>query len=176
MAAKVGARLLALFTMLLIQVAGSTSGNAQAVYPTHSVRLIVSFPAGSTTDILGRLLADQLSKKWKVPVVVENIAGAAGQIGTGRVARADSDGYTLIVSPPRPTCHTQSPLQEFELRSHSTRANRPSCTGPLWPYGTQRSRPRIIEGFYRLRQVTPRKAYLRLAGCWIHFAPHHQAF
>ena len=86
--------------MFLIQIAGSTSGVAQTGFPSHTVRLVVSFPAGSATDIIGRLLADRLGRKWHVSVVVENITGAAGQIGTGRVARAEPDGYTLIVSPP----------------------------------------------------------------------------
>ena len=73
---------------------------AQVEFPARTVRLIVSFPAGSATDLMGRLLADRLSRRWGVSVVVENVTGAAGQIGTGRVARADPDGYTLIVSPP----------------------------------------------------------------------------
>jgi tripartite-type tricarboxylate transporter receptor subunit TctC len=60
----------------------------------------VSFPPGSTTDLVTRLLADRLNRKWDVPVVVENVSGAAGQIGTGRVFQATPDGYTLIVSPP----------------------------------------------------------------------------
>ena len=73
---------------------------AQPNYPSRSVRIVVSFPAGSATDIVARLLADRLTQKWSVPVVVENVPGAAGQIGTGRVVRSAPDGYTLIVSPP----------------------------------------------------------------------------
>jgi len=94
----VGVRLLAASTLCLLYVARPCV--AQTDFPSRTVRLVVAFPAGSATDIIGRLLADRLGRSWHVPVVVENVTGAAGQIGTGRVARAEPDGYTLIVSPP----------------------------------------------------------------------------
>ncbi len=80
--------------------ASTFASTAQQNYPSRSVRIVVSFPAGSATDIVARLLADRLTQKWSVPVIVENVPGAAGQIGTGRVVRSAPDGYTLIVSPP----------------------------------------------------------------------------
>ena len=80
--------------------ASTFASTAQQNYPSRSVRIVVSFPAGSATDIVARLLADRLTQKWTVPVIVENVPGAAGQIGTGRVVRSAPDGYTLIVSPP----------------------------------------------------------------------------
>jgi tripartite-type tricarboxylate transporter receptor subunit TctC len=91
-------RALALSATLLLS--GPTTGIAQVQFPSRTVRLVVSFPPGSATDLVARLLADRLGRTWAVPVVVETITGAAGQIGTGRVARAEPDGYTLIVSPP----------------------------------------------------------------------------
>lgn len=69
---------------------------AQADYPSRPVKLIVPFPAGGTSDVMGRMIADELSKAFKQPVVVENIAGAGGVIGTDRGAKAAPDGYTLI--------------------------------------------------------------------------------
>jgi tripartite-type tricarboxylate transporter receptor subunit TctC len=96
----VGFRLPAASMMCLMHLAGLAPCVAQTDFPSRTVRLVVAFPAGSATDIIGRLLADRLSRNWRVPVVVENVAGAAGQIGTGRVARAEPDGYMLIVSPP----------------------------------------------------------------------------
>jgi tripartite-type tricarboxylate transporter receptor subunit TctC len=81
-------------------IAAAAPAAAQAPYPSRSVKLVVSFPPGSGTDIVARLLADRLTRKWDVAVVVENVPGAAGQIGTGRVVRSAPDGYTLIVSPP----------------------------------------------------------------------------
>ena len=96
----IGARLIPALTAFFLLVAGSAPSVAQTDFPSRTVRLVVSFPAGSATDIIGRLLADRLSRTWRVSVVVENVSGAAGQIGTSRVARAEPDGYTLIVSPP----------------------------------------------------------------------------
>jgi tripartite-type tricarboxylate transporter receptor subunit TctC len=69
---------------------------AQADYPNKPVKIIVPFPAGGTSDIMGRMIADELSKSLKQPFVVENIGGAGGIIGTEKGARAAPDGYTLI--------------------------------------------------------------------------------
>jgi len=67
-------------------------------WPSRPVRIIVPYAAGGGSDALGRLVAKQLSETFKQPFVVENRAGAAGTIGSGAVARAEPDGYTLVVS------------------------------------------------------------------------------
>jgi len=69
---------------------------AQADYPSKPVKIIVPFPAGGTSDVMGRLVADELGKLLKQPFIVENIAGAGGVIGTDKGAKAAPDGYTLI--------------------------------------------------------------------------------
>ncbi len=79
-----------------------TPSHAQDAYPTAVVKVVVPAAAGSTTDTLARLTADQLGQKWGKPVVVENIAGGAMNIGADRVARAAPDGHTLLVAPPSP--------------------------------------------------------------------------
>jgi len=66
-------------------------------YPTRQVALVVPFPAGGPTDTIARLLAEQMTKTLGQPVVVENVPGANGNIGVGRVARAAPDGHTLII-------------------------------------------------------------------------------
>ncbi len=65
-------------------------------YPTKPIRYIVPFPAGASPDIVGRLMADRLSRIWGQQVVVDNRAGAGGTVGAGIAARAAADGYTLF--------------------------------------------------------------------------------
>ncbi|MGY2489208.1 Bug family tripartite tricarboxylate transporter substrate binding protein [Cupriavidus sp. CP313] len=67
-------------------------------WPTRPVRVIVPFPAGGTSDLMGRMIADQLSKALKQPFIVENKGGAGGTIGSEQAAKAPADGYTLLLS------------------------------------------------------------------------------
>ena len=69
---------------------------AQADYPSKPVKVIVAFPPGGTSDVMARMLADELSKSLKQPFVVENIGGAGGTIGVERALKLPADGYTLI--------------------------------------------------------------------------------
>jgi tripartite-type tricarboxylate transporter receptor subunit TctC len=69
---------------------------AQA-YPTRPITIVVAYPPGAATDIVARILSENLPGALGQPVIVENVAGANGSIGAGRVARAAPDGYTLIV-------------------------------------------------------------------------------
>ena len=71
---------------------------AQGAFPDRPVRLIIAFPPGGPTDLIGRLLAQRLSAQWGQPVVVDNRPGASGTIGSVAVARAAPDGYTLVFS------------------------------------------------------------------------------
>ncbi len=66
-------------------------------YPTKPIRMIVPLTPGSGADIAGRIIAKHLGDAWKQPVIVENRAGAGGQIGTQAVVKADADGYTILV-------------------------------------------------------------------------------
>src|SRR6476660_3077196 len=73
-------------------------GLAQAAYPSRTIKMIVPYPAGGTTDFLGRLVADQLKSGLNATVVVENKPGAATALGAEQVARAEPDGYTLLMA------------------------------------------------------------------------------
>lgn len=67
-------------------------------YPARPVKALVGFPAGGANDVLGRIIARQLTTAMGQPVVVENVIGAGGTIGAATVARARPDGYTLLVA------------------------------------------------------------------------------
>jgi tripartite-type tricarboxylate transporter receptor subunit TctC len=75
---------------------------AQDAYPSRLVKIILPSAPGSTTDMLARLIADQLAQKWGKPVIVENISGGGMSIGATQVFRAAPDGYTLFICPPSP--------------------------------------------------------------------------
>ena len=66
-------------------------------YPSRVITLVVPFPAGSTTDLVGRILSEELSKAAGQQVVIDNRGGAGGVVGTEAVARAEPDGYTLLM-------------------------------------------------------------------------------
>lgn len=66
-------------------------------YPDRPITVVVAYPPGGSTDLTGRAVADQLSKKLGVPVIVENVGGAGGAIGAHKVSRATPDGYTVLL-------------------------------------------------------------------------------
>ncbi|MBO0742042.1 MAG: tripartite tricarboxylate transporter substrate binding protein, partial [Hyphomicrobiaceae bacterium] len=70
--------------------------------PTRLVRIIVPFPAGGTADALPRIVAEKLAEEWRQPVIIDNRAGAGGNIGAEAVASSPADGYVLLASPPGP--------------------------------------------------------------------------
>lgn len=71
---------------------------AQDTYPSRPVKLVAPFPAAGPLDVIARLVAARLTEQWQSPVVVENVTGATGSIGTNAVARAAPDGYTLLIT------------------------------------------------------------------------------
>ena len=87
---------LALWAMLVAALSTSNSASAQA-YPSRTVRIIVAYQPGQGTDVLTRYLAQLLSQSMHESFIVENRAGAGGQIGTSEAARASPDGYTLVM-------------------------------------------------------------------------------
>src|SRR5206468_13043841 len=66
-----------------------------------TIKLVVPYPAGGATDVIGRIVADRLSALWHASVIVENVAGAAANIGMDRVAKGATDGSTLFIGPPQ---------------------------------------------------------------------------
>src|SRR3954462_14500396 len=89
-------------------------------YPSKPVHLVLPFPPGGGTDILGRLIADKLSANLGQPVVAENRGGAGGNVGAEAAARSAPDGYTIVLVAPSlaisPTLYTKlnyDPVKDF---------------------------------------------------------------
>jgi tripartite-type tricarboxylate transporter receptor subunit TctC len=76
----------------------SGSAISQPAYPNRTIKMVVPYPAGGTTDLLGRLVADQLKTGLGATVIVENKPGAGTLLGAEQVARAEPDGYTLLIA------------------------------------------------------------------------------
>ncbi|MFM2084686.1 MAG: hypothetical protein RLY95_1504 [Pseudomonadota bacterium] len=89
-------KILTLIAAAITAVGLVTSAFAQSDYPNKPVKIIVPFPAGGTSDVMGRLVAEELTKILKQPFVVENVGGAGGVIGTEKGAKSAPDGYTII--------------------------------------------------------------------------------
>ena len=104
----IGAALIATLTL--------TSGGAAQDYPNRTVKIIVPFPAGGTADAMPRVVADWLSRKWGQGVVIENRAGAGGNVGAEAAFRSDPDGYILFSAPPPPLVynHVLNPKLNFD--------------------------------------------------------------
>lgn len=77
---------------------GAVTAHAQAAYPSKPVQLVIPFPPGGATDVIGRLVATQLAVQLGQPVVIDNRAGAGTVVGAAYVAKAEPDGYTLLIS------------------------------------------------------------------------------
>jgi tripartite-type tricarboxylate transporter receptor subunit TctC len=91
-------RYLALAALLIGIGAAATTVHAQESYPARSIKMICGFPAGSSLDVITRIYAAKLEKTLGQPVVVENRAGASGNLAAETVARSAPDGYTLLTN------------------------------------------------------------------------------
>jgi tripartite-type tricarboxylate transporter receptor subunit TctC len=90
----------ALLASIAVTAVCGTSQSAAAAdaYPSRRITLVIPYPAGGATDVLGRLLANKLTEAWKTTVVVENKSGGGGVVGNDFVAKAQPDGYTVLLA------------------------------------------------------------------------------
>ena len=84
-------------TLLLALLLAGTAATARADYPERAITMIVPFAAGGPTDTVGRLVAEAMTRELGQQVIVENVGGAGGTLGAARVAKAEPDGYTLLM-------------------------------------------------------------------------------
>jgi tripartite-type tricarboxylate transporter receptor subunit TctC len=86
------------FSLLLVSAGAHAMDNSlAAAYPQRPVRLVVPYPPGGTADVMARLMAQKLGEQWRATVVADNRGGAGGTIATELVARAEPNGYTLLL-------------------------------------------------------------------------------
>ena len=85
---------------------GAETAAAADPYPSRVITLIVPYAAGGASDTVGRILAESMSQTFGQQVIVENVGGASGTIGAARVAKADPDGYTLLLHTPSHATNT----------------------------------------------------------------------
>jgi tripartite-type tricarboxylate transporter receptor subunit TctC len=100
-------------------LAAPAIARAEAKYPDRTIRLVVPFPAGGATDVVGRMFADKLTQRLGQTVIVDNKSGAAGSIGAVEVKNAKPDGYTLLVATSsthaiNPTAFVQPPYDPIK--------------------------------------------------------------
>lgn len=103
----------------LLLAASSLAAAAQGAYPGKAIRILVGSPPGGPSDITTRVFGEQLTQRWKQPVIVENRPGAGNSLAAAAVAKGEPDGYTLVISPD--TVVTVNPLVypklNFDARS-----------------------------------------------------------
>ncbi len=92
---------------------------AKQKYPTRTITVVVPFPAGGPSDVVARIVAEGMSKQLGQTMVIENVGGAGGTLGSGRVATADPDGYTLLAG--SMGSHVAAPVLTPNIRYDSER-------------------------------------------------------
>ncbi|MEI8399275.1 MAG: tripartite tricarboxylate transporter substrate binding protein [Alcaligenaceae bacterium] len=129
------------FALCTLLGAGHVAAQSAADnYPERSIKLVIPFPPGGSTDALGRAVAQKLQEKWGQSVVVENRPGASTLIGSAAVAKAAPDGYTLVVAvsshTTNPAMHSSMPfdtLKDFKAISMLARAPVLVVANPNFP-------------------------------------------
>lgn len=113
--------------LALAAIVASAGGLRAQDYPVRSVTLVVPFPAGGSTDTIGRIMADGLRGPLGQNVIIKNVGGASGNIGVGRVARAAPNGYTLILGS-WPTHVLNAAIFAAPRSAEGIRAGRTRCS------------------------------------------------
>ena len=129
------------FALCTLLGAGQVAAQSAAEkYPEKSIKLVIPFPPGGSTDALGRAIAQKMQEKWGQSVVVENRPGASTLIGSAAVAKAAPDGYTLVVAvsshTTNPAMHSSMPfdtLKDFKAISMLARAPVLVVANPNFP-------------------------------------------
>jgi tripartite-type tricarboxylate transporter receptor subunit TctC len=125
-----------------------SAAQARADYPDRTVRFVVPFPAGGSTDIAARLVAERLSKKLGATIVIDNQPGANGLIGASAVVRAKPDGYTLLVTSNGIHSAAATGTAKFDLKTDLVPVSQ-IVGGALMLVGSKKAPFDTVEGFVK---------------------------
>jgi tripartite-type tricarboxylate transporter receptor subunit TctC len=142
----------------MLAVLAAPTAFAQAdTYPNKPITIVVGYPPGGSTDLTGRTVADQLSKKLGVPVVIENVGGAGGTIGAQKVANAAPDGYTLLVGANNEVAISRlvSPAVKYTLNDFTPVGL--IASQPMVLVASQKSGVKNIDEFLKTAKANPGK-------------------
>jgi tripartite-type tricarboxylate transporter receptor subunit TctC len=153
-----------LLAIALAVFAAGVANAAADTYPSRPISIVVPFPAGGPTDTLGRILADRMKKALGQSVIIENLTGAAGTIGTAHVAHAAPDGYSLILG------HWQTHVVNgatFALSFDVVNDFAPvsliaDC--PMWVVGSEAFPPKTLAELIAWLKENPGKATVGIGG------------
>ena len=151
-------RPLRLLALAALAMTFTHSALAQAdAYPSKPITIVVGYPPGGSTDLTGRTVAEQLSKKLGVPVVIENVGGAGGTIGAQKVANAAPDGYTLLVGANNEVAISRlvSPAVKYTLNDFTPVGL--IASQPMVLVASQKSGVKNIDEFLKVAKANPGK-------------------
>ncbi len=138
-------------------------------FPAKPVRIIVPYPPGGTTDMVARLIGDQLSAQWKQSVIVDNRPGAGGIVGTGTAAKSTADGYTLLMGSVgefgiNPTLYKKLPYDAAADFVPVTLVARVPNVVVLSPAFAERARVQTLAEFIAYLKANPKRVNMASAG------------
>ena len=139
---------------LLVPVPAAAQGDS---YPNKPITIVIGYPPGGSTDLTGRTLAHELSKRLGVPVVIENVGGAGGAIGAQKVVNALPDGYTLLVGANNEIAISRlvSPAVKYQIRDFTPIGM--IASQPMVLVASQKSGVKTVEQFLSLVKKNPGK-------------------
>ena len=146
----------ALLGSLALLIPGPVAAQAN-VYPSKPITIVVGYPAGGSTDLTGRVLGVELSRKLGVPVVIDNVGGAGGAIGAQKVANAAADGYTLLIGASNEIAisHLVSSVVKYDIKDFTPIGL--IATQPMVLVASQKSGVNTVEQFLRQVSQSPGK-------------------
>ncbi|MGF7159215.1 tripartite-type tricarboxylate transporter receptor subunit TctC [Rhodoligotrophos appendicifer] len=134
---------------------------ARAEYPDQTIKFVVPFPAGGSTDIAARLIAEQLSQRLGVTIVIDNQPGASGLIGASSVVRAKPDGYTFLVTSNGIHSAAATGTANFDLKTDLVPVSQ-IVGGALMLVGSKEAPFDTIQGFVEYAQKDPDKVNIAI--------------